>query len=208
MYKQFLKLELKTQFTDWVKQFLNDFVQGIDFINISGKTVEVQNDGHQVLRSLTDYYFTIDMAKQVAMLTRTPKGKEVRLYFIECEKQLQQKPQMPTTYHEALEQLVATEKERARLESLNNALMHVNKLYTSTELAKELGYRSASKLNLKLKEKGIQYKVNNTWVLYSQFADMGLVSVKQDTSPTGHVYYDRKWTQCGREFVLALFGVK
>lgn len=77
-----LKLELKTEFTHWVKQFLDDFTQGTDFIRIEGKLNPTNNI------PTIDYAFTLDMAKQVAMLTRTPKGKEVRLYFIECEKRL------------------------------------------------------------------------------------------------------------------------
>ncbi len=64
-------LELKTQFTDWVNQFLDDFIQDIDFIIDTGTTVEVQSDGHKVTRNLVNYLFSLDMAKQIAMLTRT-----------------------------------------------------------------------------------------------------------------------------------------
>lgn len=35
----------------------------------------------------TDYEITIDMAKELAMLQKTPKGKQARKYFIELEKQ-------------------------------------------------------------------------------------------------------------------------
>lgn len=201
-------LELKTQFTDWVKQFLDDFIQGTDFIIDTVTTVDVQTDGHRVTRNLVNYLFSLDMAKQIAMLTRTAKGKEVRLYFIECEKKLkQQTSKLPITYLEALENLVVVEKERARLQSVNNALMHVNKLYSSTEIAKELGLRSGSQLNTALKEKKIQYKTGGTWVLYAGYSEMDLISIKQDISPSGHTFYDRRWTQCGRKFILALFGV-
>lgn len=120
----------------------------------------------------------------------------------------QQAPKLPSTYLEALENLVIVEKERARLQSVNNALMHVSKLYTSTEIGKELGMRSGSQLNTALKEKQIQYKTGGTWVLYAGYSEMGLISIKQDISPSGHTYYDRRWTQLGREFILALFGVK
>lgn len=36
----------------------------------------------------TEYILTIDAAKQVAMASNTPRGRDVRLYFIECERQL------------------------------------------------------------------------------------------------------------------------
>jgi phage regulator Rha-like protein len=114
--------------------------------------------------------------------------------------------QLPQTYLQALEQLVNTEKERARLESINNALLHTLKTYTASELAKELGIRSASKLNIMLKDKGIQYKLNGTWVLYAKYAELGLQEVKQGISDNGHIYYNSQFTNKGREFVLSLLG--
>lgn len=137
-------LELKTQFTDWVNQFLGDFIQGADFINISGKTVEVQSDGHQVLRSLTDYYFNLNMAKQIAMLTRTPKGKEIRLYFIECEKQLQAQQKVPTNFIEAmtlaLEQAKQLEAQALQLEQQRPQVEFANDVANTCDTISIGGY--------------------------------------------------------------------
>ena len=54
------------------------------------------------------------------MLQRTDKGKEARLYFIECEKQLSLKT--PQTYLEALKALVASEEEKQLLLESNKQL--------------------------------------------------------------------------------------
>ena len=131
--------------------------------------------------------------------------------FEEMEKSL--KPKLPTTYIEALEQLLASEKEKARVQlelkdeqHKNEMLMHFNKLYTTTEIAKELGIKSASKLNKVLNDKGIQFKQNGTWVLYSDYSECGYVSIKQTLLENGHIIYDRKWTQEGRKFLLDLLG--
>ncbi len=101
---------------------------------------------------------------------------------------------------------IAEEQERQHLITVNNALMHVLKTYTITELAKELGFRSASALNKALHNRGIQYKNNGTWILYAKYAEIGLVEVKQGINHAGYAYYNQQWTQKGREFVIALLA--
>ena len=131
--------------------------------------------------------------------------------FEEMEKKLQK--QMHDNCIEALKQLLASEKEKARVQlelkdeqHKNEMLMHFNKLYTTTEIAKELGIKSAAKLNKVLNDKGIQFKQNGTWVLYSDYSECGYVSIKQTLLENGHIIYDRKWTQEGRKFLLDLLG--
>lgn len=84
--------------------------------------------------------------------------------------------------------------------------MHVNKTYTMTEIAKELGMKSAIQLNKLLSEKKIQYRVNCTWVMYSQYSNLGYEEIKQEVLDSGKVIYHRKITQMGREFILELFS--
>lgn len=97
---------------------------------------------------------------------------------------------------------------RVEAEKKNAILMHVNKTYTMTEIAKELGMRSAIQLNKILAEKKIQYQVNGTWVMYSQYSDLGYEEIKQEVLDSGKVIYHRKITQMGREFILGLFNVE
>lgn len=94
---------------------------------------------------------------------------------------------------------------RIEAERRNAILMHVNKTYTATEIAKELNMKSAQELNNKLGDMGIQYKVNKTWVLYSDYASMGYEDIKQEVLDNGKVVYHRKFTQSGRDFILGLF---
>ncbi|WP_346879330.1 phage antirepressor KilAC domain-containing protein [Clostridium sp. UBA7791] len=99
------------------------------------------------------------------------------------------------------------EERAARLEAekQRDKLVHQNKLYTTSEIAKELGLSSATKLNNLLSDKKIQYKQNRTWLLYSKYSECGYVSIKQDVLDNGHIIYDRKWTGKGRDFILNLF---
>jgi len=95
---------------------------------------------------------------------------------------------------------------RLQAERTNAILMHVSKTYTATEIAKELGFRSATALNRDLAERRIQYKQNKTWVLYSDYANRGYTEIKQEVLDNGKVIYHRRWTQLGREFLLNLYS--
>lgn len=96
---------------------------------------------------------------------------------------------------------------RIEAEKKNAILMHVNTTYnTATEIAKELNMKSANELNKALSKLKIQYKVGNTWVLYSQYSDKGYEHIKQETLDNGKVVYHRKFTQLGRDFILNLFN--
>ena len=94
---------------------------------------------------------------------------------------------------------------RLEAEKQRDKLLHQNKLYTTSEIAKELGLSSATKLNNLLSDKKIQYKQNKTWLLYSMYSELGLVSIKQEILDNGKIIYDRKWTGKGRDFILNLF---
>ncbi|AIY78627.1 phage antirepressor KilAC domain protein [Clostridium botulinum 202F] len=95
---------------------------------------------------------------------------------------------------------------RIEAEKQRNKLIHQTKLYTTSEIAKESGLRSATQLNNLLAEKKVQYKQNKTWLLYSKYAECGYVSIKQDVLDNGHIIYDRKWTGSGRDFILNLLS--
>ena len=110
----------------------------------------------------------------------------------------------PSFLIKALQTLEEERQARKKAEGTVAILTHVNKVYTTTEIAKELGLRSANALNNKLSELGIQFKQNGTWVLYSKYADKGYTQIKQNALDNGKVVYDRKWTQIGREFILKI----
>lgn len=130
--------------------------------------------------------------------------------FNEMEKQLKQ--HLPKSLPEALRAYadVVEEKEKQKLLTMEkqktiDMLVHENKLYTTTEIAKELGFKSAIALNRLLEESRIQFKSNGTWVLYADYANRGYVSIKQNVLDSGKIVYDRKWTGEGRKFLVESF---
>lgn len=99
--------------------------------------------------------------------------------------------------------------QKEQAESQVKMLVHdFNKCYTTTEISKELNLKSAYELNTLLKSKNIQYKINNSWVLYSDYSDQGYTSLKETVLDTGKIVYDRQWTGIGRQFLLNLLEVE
>ena len=94
-------LEVQTRFNDWIKNRIEqyDFVENQDFTTV---TKNLENGGRSI-----EYHITLDMAKELAMVERTEKGKQARQYFIECERKLRetQAKLAPKTYVEALRTL-------------------------------------------------------------------------------------------------------
>lgn len=192
------KLEISERFNNWFERMLKyGFIENIDYTGC-----KIFNT--QAKQELDEYILKLDMAKQICMLQRSELGTQFRIYFIECEKRLKEvaQPKLPKTYLEALKELVKIEEEKIALEYRVNNLVHSKKLYTTTEIAKELGFKSANALNNILEEDKIQYKVNGTWVLCSKYSDKDYVSIKQTELDNGKIIYDRKWTGIGRDFLI------
>ena len=123
--------------------------------------------------------------------------------FSLMKQKLQQKTlSLPQTYLEALKSLTLEVEQRQALEKKVNLLTHASKLYTTSEIAKELNFKSATMLNNMLNDDKVQYKQNGTWLLYSKYAECGYVSIKQHALDSGKIVYDRKWTGTGRDFLL------
>ena len=78
-------LEVKKRFSAWFETNAKQLIENEDFTSVLSGT-EVQNNGGTQLRQLQDYTLTVDAAKQIAMMSGTEKGKQVRMYFIQVEK--------------------------------------------------------------------------------------------------------------------------
>ena len=150
------------------------------------------------------YSFGKEGAMQIAMRYSALIRRKVIIRLEELEKKTSLA--IPQNYIEALKQLIISEEARIEAERKNAILMHINKNYTMTEIAKELGMKSAIELNIALSDKKVQYKINGTWVLYSKYSNLGYEDIKQDILDNGKVVYHRKITQLGREFILNLFN--
>lgn len=76
-------LKISTQYTKWFERMTEyGFVENVDFIAISQKRLTAQ--GNET--TYTDHLLKLDMAKEIAMIQRTPEGKRIRQYLIQVEK--------------------------------------------------------------------------------------------------------------------------
>ncbi|ECT8547668.1 phage antirepressor Ant [Salmonella enterica subsp. diarizonae serovar 48:i:z] len=82
-------LEVGKMFAHWIKDRLTEyeFVENHDYILICQNG---QTKGRGGDRRSKNYHLTLDTAKELAMVERNEKGRQIRRYFIECEKQLRQ----------------------------------------------------------------------------------------------------------------------
>jgi prophage antirepressor-like protein len=194
-----------------------------EWIEHSNSTVMLQNvdDSEKVLKNVytlggsqETWFLTEDGLYEVLMQSRKPIAKEFKKQIKQILKDIRKhgmyaKEELldnPDLLFDVLIKYRGERKKRLELEQTNTILMHVNKTYTATEIAKELGIPSAIALNRKLYDMKIQFKQNDTYVLYSKYADKGYVEIKQEVMDNGKVIYHRRWTQLGREFLLKLFS--
>lgn len=79
-------LEVETPYTQWFKRMSEyGFSENVDFALVSQKCET--NNPKNPYTTRTDHQLTIPMAKELCMLQRTDKGKEMRQYFIAVEAQ-------------------------------------------------------------------------------------------------------------------------
>lgn len=77
------KLNIGTKFATWFPRMCEyGFTENEDYEAISQKWVTAQ--GNET--TSTDYSISVDMAKQICMIQRTPEGKQCRQYLIDLEK--------------------------------------------------------------------------------------------------------------------------
>ncbi|WP_370553751.1 phage antirepressor KilAC domain-containing protein [Edwardsiella tarda] len=109
-------LEVGRDFTTWIKGRISQygFAMGVDYISVENLSTPkwgsanidqfTPKRGETSLggRPSADYLITIDMGKELAMVERNEKGREVRRYFINCERQAKATANIPQTLPEAL----------------------------------------------------------------------------------------------------------
>lgn len=206
---EFLELD-KSQWARWTKKNIEEIFEE----NQEYQRLDIVSNGNNT----TEYILKLDVAKELSMLSRSEKGKEVRRYFIEVEKKYKSL-KVPQSYAQALLEAgrLALELERVELENkvqkqliseyepkvtyYDKILQSVNSVNIS-QIAKDYGI-SGKELNEILSQEKVQYKQNGQWLLYSKYQDLGYTKSVTGES-NGFAWIRSKWTQKGRLFIHAL----
>lgn len=112
-------LEVKTDFSTWVKRRLTecDAEEKEDFDLLPKIEEQISGGKHTI-----DYIIKLDTAKEMAMLERNEKGKQVRKYFIAVEKKYK-KTYIPMTIPEQIQLLAqGTVELNQRVDTLDKKL--------------------------------------------------------------------------------------
>ncbi|UZA25746.1 antA/AntB antirepressor family protein [Moraxella bovis] len=75
-------------FSNWIKNRIKEygFVKNQDFIIVQNLSSPKLANSKARKQMMIDYHITLDMAKELAMVEKNAKGREIRRYFIDCEK--------------------------------------------------------------------------------------------------------------------------
>lgn len=219
------KLGIETVYANWFKRMCEyGFVDNTDF-SVYAKNGKNPSGG----RPSIDHIMTLDMAKHIAMIQRTPQGMAIRQKLIDLEKKVSENNLVvealcnPEAVAKVLMKYSEEQRKNAELTAQNKELKEKNEymapradycdnvlqstsiLYTSTDIAKEYGW-SAAKLNKILHELHVIMKVGKNWHLYSVEDGKGYVEYKETE------YYDRftgkterssylYWTEFGKAYI-------
>lgn len=201
-------LGIGTQYTIWFERMLGyGFIENVDYVAINQKRLTAQ--GNET--TLNDHQVKVEMAKEISMLQRNDKGKEARQYFLEIERRwnspemimkramdyLNQRVEKLQTSNLVLEQQVQELKPKA---SYYDMVLQNKSLLSVSKIAKDYGM-SATALNKKLHEIGVQYKQGDIWLMYAKHQDKGYTQTSTWVQDADTSRVSTKWTQKGRLFI-------
>ena len=180
----------KERFSKWFERQLQyGFVEGEDYSNPFQK-VRVQKEGNRnVEREVEDYDLSIDMAKQICMVQKTDKAKQVRQYLIQLEKAWNSPEAVMARAlqmaNNTIENLKLTIEEQRPLVEFANKVSNSSNLIDMGKMAKLLKDENINigrnRLFEWLRNKDILMRNN---IPYQRYIDGGYFQVKESTFET------------------------
>lgn len=208
-------LEVKTPYSMWFDRMVEyGFTENQDFL-LNNFVKQTGRGGHNKL----DHIIKLDMAKEIAMIQRTDRGKEVRQYFIRVEKEFNSPEKimarallLADKKIQKLETQIEADKPKvlfADAVSASHSSILVGEL---AKLISQNGYKiGANRLFAWLRENGYLIKRKGSdWNMPTQRSmEMGLFEIKETNiqHPDGHVTVTKtsKVTGKGQQYFINKF---
>lgn len=186
-----LALDITREYSKWIKEQIDfhELIENIDYVVFA-----TNGENPQGGRPRTEYHFTIEWAKHIALASRSPKGKAYRQALIDLEKRvvsqhhiIERTPERLIAdrldmwtkigaFFEAPKHLVMIEAakdikllgvEATPLLLASPAMDNIpddQEMLEPTELAKRLGFASGRSMNNQIRNMGLQNRINGEWV--------------------------------------------
>jgi len=168
-------------------KFISEFKRMKEYI----RTLEA----NPIERILANYTNQLETARAITQMLEIEAKKQEVL--------IAQNKQLTTTINFKDQQLAESEPKVQYCDIVLNC----KDVVPITYIAKDYG-KSAMWLNQFLKDKGIQYKSGDIWLLYQKYAELGLTKSKtttfEDKNGNKHTKMHTYWTQKGRLFIYDL----
>jgi len=212
-------LGIGTEYAKWFSRMIEyGFIENIDFTEVFVKNDENSKGG----RPAIDHAIKLDMAKELSMIQRNERGKQARQYFIKVQKDWNTPEKVMARAlilaNKTIDSLTSkNKKQRDTIKQQNKEIkimkpkadyydlvLQCKDLIPINIIAKDYGM-TAQQMNKMLKDKQIQYKQGNIWLLYKQYASKGYTSTKTNVCKNSQGSKQSNvctyWTQKGRLFI-------
>lgn len=213
------QLHIGTAFKDWFPRMCEyGFVEGTDFNMLKIERVQMEGS-REVRREVTDCNISVDMAKQICMIQRTPEGKQCRQYLIDLEKAWNTPEQVMARAIKVAEETI--ERQKRKISEMRPKEIFADAVATShtsiligdlAKLLKQNGVDIGQKrLFAWMRDNGYLIKRQGSdWNMPTQHSmEMGLFEVKESTvnNPDGSVRINRttKVTGKGQQYFINKF---
>ena len=208
-------LGVKTKYADWFNRMIEyGFTENQDFLLLKNEQ-QTGRGGHNKV----DHVIKLDMAKEIAMLQRTERGKQVRQYFIQIEKDFNSPEKIMARALLMADQKV--NKLEAQIEADKPKVLFADAVSAShtsvlvgdlAKLISQNGYKiGGNRLFVWLRENGYLIKRKGSdWNMPTQRSmEMKLFEIKESTitHPDGHISVSKtvKVTGKGQQYFINKF---
>ena len=186
----------KTRFNDWIKNRIHEyeFKENIDFVGFTENLVKPQNQENKGGRPTKEYFITLDMAKELAMVERTEKGREARRYFIDCEQQMLRLQAERTTPKQGITNTQITQLIRTLQQTIQGQTAMINRLIASHTRTQDLQAQTLALLDKQINRRRYRPATNEDYFTVQTMLKDGksLAYISQATGLSQHTVYSIK----------------